>query len=78
MQFHKKSKGRQFLEQFNNSSSLSSQKIKIGGAYDEIKTEEQKTKDKNMSVIKIQTQPNSTSKTKISDEKLKRFINFRI
>ena len=55
---------------------------KLGGGFVEIKSEEEKDKEKNVSVIKQAiSAPISTpkiSKKKISEEKLKRFINFHI
>ena len=56
---------------------------KLGGGFVEIKSEEEKDKEKNVSVIKqpisapIST-PKLAQKKKISEEKLKRFINFHI
>jgi len=56
---------------------------KKGGGFVEIKSEEEKDKEKNVSVIKqpisapIST-PKLAQKKKISEEKLKRFINFHI
>lgn len=53
------------------------------GGFVEIKSEEEKDKEKNVSVIKqpisapIST-PKLAQKKKISEEKLKRFINFHI
>ena len=55
---------------------------KKGGGFVEIKSQEDKDKEKNVSVIKEPiSAPVSTpkiSKKKISEEKLKRFINFHI
>lgn len=47
---------------------------KIGGAYDEIKMEEQKDKLKNVTVIK---NVDTKNKNMSSEEKLKRFVNFK-
>lgn len=47
---------------------------KLGGSYNEIKLEESKDKLKNVTVIK--NVENKSSDTK-SNEKLKRFVNFK-
>lgn len=78
----KKSRGRQYLEQLNSSSKTI--KTITGGAFSSIKTEEEKDQERNVTVVKSKppqrqsTQPISKNQKKISDEKLQRFINFRI
>lgn len=71
-----------YKNKFNNYYNLSQVKSKsnviLGGAYKEIKSEEDKDKEKNTSIIKIDTNNNQKNTHKISDEKLKRFINFTI
>ena len=77
----KQSKGKQFLHQLCSNKS-NNNPIVVGGAFAEIiKSEEDKQKDRNVSILKTKTptiQPLSKSQKKISEEKLKRFINFKI
>jgi hypothetical protein len=59
------------------------EKTKTGGGFSEIKSDEDRDKEKNVSVIKetISAPPSTpkiATKKKISEEKLKRFINFHI
>ena len=72
----KQSKKKQYINLIRNNSKT------LGGGFSEIKTDEERDKEKNVSVIKETiSAPQSTPKTtkkKISEQKLKRFINFHI
>lgn len=78
----KMSKGKQFLQHINSSSSSSksSKPIVVGGAFSVISPEE-KDKQKNVSVMPVRSQTQSqpiSKQKKISEEKLRRFVNFHI
>jgi len=83
----RKSKGRQYLDLMNSGTlgKKSNSQIISGGAYSEI-SQEEKDKIKNVVTVKsekisqqpLAQAPISTKHKLISDEKLKRFIDFKI
>jgi len=82
----RKSKGRQYRDNLINFETLGKKNIS-GGAYSEvIMTQEEKDKLKNVVTVKsekvsqqpLAKAPISQKNKKISDEKLKRFIDFKI